>query len=136
MKTRKIKMDNNSLFGESPILKGGCIRQIFSIFFVMVAIAMLSMSVSAISYPWVSAGGGAGVWSTDGENISYVDGRQVDINNDNSTNDWLSVEDDGSEIFLKPSGMNMYGGDEAEQHFLTGAEGGEYFWRRVIRPLE
>lgn len=67
--------------------------------------------------------------------ISYVEGRNIDINNDNSYNDWLSVDDDGSEVFLKPSSMNIHG-TSGQQMFSTGIEGAEYFWRRLIANME
>jgi len=70
-----------------------------------------------------------------GNAVSYVQGRHIDINNDSSFNDWLSVEDDGSDVFLKSSDMQGYG-DQSDQRLLSGADAGEYFWRRVIASLE
>ncbi len=68
-----------------------------------------------------------------GTGILYAKGGNLDINNDNSSNDRLSVDDDGSKVFLNP--LNMYGALE-EQKFLSGTEGAVYFWRRLIANLE
>lgn len=67
--------------------------------------------------------------------ISYAEGRNIDINNDSSYNDWLSVEDDGSDVFLRASSMNVFRSTEKTQ-FTTGSEGAEYLWRRLIANLE
>ncbi len=67
--------------------------------------------------------------------VSYSEGSRIDINNDNSTNDWLSVEDDGSTIFLKPSGMYMFPG-QGDRELKSGLDAAEYFWRRFISALE
>lgn len=67
--------------------------------------------------------------------ISFMQGRNIDINNDNSFGDWLSVEEDGAQIFLAPSGMSIMGGRQ-EMKFKNGSEGAEYFWRRLIAHIE
>ena len=67
--------------------------------------------------------------------IAFIQGRNLDINNDNSFGDWLSVEDDGAHVYLTPSGMNIMG-NSRDSKFKTGAEGAEYFWRRLIAHID
>ena len=56
------------------------------------------------------------------------------INNDSSFNDWFSIEDDGSSLFLKSS-MGSFRSeftDKAMDQQLAA----QYFWQRFISPLE
>lgn len=70
-----------------------------------------------------------------GNDIAYVDGRGIDINNDNSYSDWLSVDDDESEAFLNPSGMGVVG-DSDEEKITSGESAARYLWRRFTANLE
>ena len=70
-----------------------------------------------------------------GNGISYAEGRNIDFTNDNSFNDWVSVEDDGSKVYFETSGMNRFqSGDNRK--LSTGIEAAEHFWRRLITTLE
>ncbi len=53
---------------------------------------------------------------------------------DNSCNDWLSVEDDGHSLFLKPTGAASFGSDHSRLLAQEGAA--EYFWEKLIQPLQ
>lgn len=53
---------------------------------------------------------------------------------DSSYNEWLSVEDDGHTMFLKPAGMGSFGGEREQLLSQEGAA--EYFWEMLIRPLQ
>lgn len=66
-----------------------------------------------------------------GNQISYREGRNIDIQHDNSMNDWLSIETSDHSMHLKSSGM--YFGSRQEQLDANGAA--EYFWNRFIEYL-
>ncbi|USD55741.1 toll/interleukin-1 receptor domain-containing protein [Vibrio sp. SCSIO 43155] len=55
--------------------------------------------------------------------------------NDNSMNDWLSVENDGFSLYLKASGMNFYRTSDTEEQ-LTQQGAAEYFWSSFIHSLQ
>lgn len=54
--------------------------------------------------------------------------------NDNSMNDWLTIEDDGLTLFLKSSGMNFHMQNNNTQ--LTQQGSAEYFWSNFIQHLQ
>lgn len=58
--------------------------------------------------------------------ISYREGRSIDYQNDGSMNDWLYVEADEREIFLR-GGFGARIDDR-----LTPREAAEYLWKRFI----
>lgn len=66
--------------------------------------------------------------------IAYSEGRYVDMESDNSYNDWLSVESDESGIFLKTSPFMT--GSASEQRIDSGTEGGEYLWKKLVSVLD
>jgi hypothetical protein len=70
------------------------------------------------------------------DSISFAQGNHIDINNDNSMNDWLSIVDKGSELGLRASGMGF--GFSAAQDFygkLSSQRAAEYLWLRAIDML-
>lgn len=66
--------------------------------------------------------------------IAYSEG-QFDLNNDNSLNDWITVADDGHEIFLQPSGMGFHYGQTPDKKLYV-QEAAEYLWKRFMALLE
>jgi hypothetical protein len=79
------------------------------------------------------------IWIGDrlgGEGIAYFDGGFVFDNDDNTTNELLSLADD--ELALRPL-MGSMGGHEAEglnlEH-LTAEDAAEYLWRRFTSRLD
>jgi hypothetical protein len=66
-----------------------------------------------------------------GKQISYREGRNVNLQSDNSMNDWLHVEADDYSLYLKPSGLAYI---EHEDH-LDPWKGAEYLWRRFTQFL-
>ena len=68
--------------------------------------------------------------------ISYAIGDSyMDINNDNTCNDWLSLEEDEEGLYMKSSGM-MYLLHNHDKKIRNPKEAGEYFWKSFIEPLE
>jgi class 3 adenylate cyclase len=64
--------------------------------------------------------------------INYSEGR-FDIDNDNSINEILQVEDDGSELYLKSIMGRVYG--EVKDK-LSPEDAAEHIWKRFTKPLE
>jgi len=64
--------------------------------------------------------------------INYSEGR-FDLDNDNSFNESLQVEDNGSEMFLKPL-MSM--GYNNVSNKMSPEQAAEYLWRRLTSTLE
>jgi len=58
--------------------------------------------------------------------VSYREGPGLDLNNDHSMNDWVQIETDEHEVFLRP-GMGV----QIDRR-LNSSEAGEYFWKRFI----
>jgi len=52
----------------------------------------------------------------------------------NSFNDYLTVEDNGEELRLKISGMDI--GIRVDEHLVTKEKGAEYLWKRLTAHLE
>lgn len=73
-----------------------------------------------------------GGFSTD--SICYSESFH-DIHSDNSFNDWLAVEDDGFNQYLKPSSMGFHDGDFRDKP-LDRQLAAQYFWQKFIYPLE
>jgi len=67
--------------------------------------------------------------------ISYQEGN-IDINNDNAYNDWLSVKDDGIELSFTPSGTWFANNVSKDKSFFNQNEAIEYLWRRLIAHFE
>jgi hypothetical protein len=66
--------------------------------------------------------------------IAYQSG-QVHINNDSSMNDWLSVDDDGYELGLKPSGLGFGKPLKFKKDLLNKEESAEYLWMRFTEYI-
>jgi class 3 adenylate cyclase len=64
--------------------------------------------------------------------INYSEGR-FGLNNDNSFNESLQVEDDGSKMFLKPL-MSM--GYNSANNKMSPEQAAEYLWKRLTNTLE
>ncbi len=67
------------------------------------------------------------------EAISYYEGKNIDINNDNSTNDSLSIKINKNELGFSTSGIGYYTKGEA---ILSKIEAAEYLWKRFTKILE
>ncbi|MCA9036847.1 MAG: toll/interleukin-1 receptor domain-containing protein [Planctomycetaceae bacterium] len=52
----------------------------------------------------------------------------------NSMNDWMSVEDDGQALLLKPAGMSFV--NPPTDKLLSQEGGAEHFWTMLIRTLQ
>lgn len=66
---------------------------------------------------------------TGGDSISILHGNRMDIENDNSMNESLSLEEHSGELRLKPMGMWMFGADRDKP--MTPPEAAEYIWKMV-----
>ena len=66
--------------------------------------------------------------------IAYKSG-QIDINNDSSMNDWLSVDHDDYELGLKPSGLRFDVASTSKKDLLNKEESAEYLWKRFTEYL-
>jgi len=66
---------------------------------------------------------------TGGDSISILHGNRMDIENDNSMNESLSLEKHSGELRLKPMGMWMFGADRDKP--MTPPEAAEYIWKMV-----
>jgi len=64
--------------------------------------------------------------------IYYNEGRVG--SGHSSYNDYLTVEDNGDELRLKISGMNL--GAQVDEHLVTMEKGAEYLWKRLTSHLE
>lgn len=67
--------------------------------------------------------------------IAYRSG-QVDIENDSSMNDWLTVEQSDFELGLKPSGMGFGRYATSDKVLLDKQGAAEYLWKRFTENLE
>jgi len=68
--------------------------------------------------------------------IKYLEGRGLDIDNDGTFNEHFSIEDDGYEIFIKPTFFMSFGNTLAPKPQMEKKEAAEYLWRRFISHLE
>jgi hypothetical protein len=76
-----------------------------------------------------------GGWSRSGNQISFYSAKEIDVNQDNSTNDSLTVTDNGHELLLE-RGHFMYSGRTQDDYHGTPKEAAEYLWQRFIEPLK
>jgi hypothetical protein len=79
---------------------------------------------------WIGGG-----WSRSGNQISFYSAKEIDVNQDNSTNDFLTVSDDGHQLLLE-RGHFMYTGRSQNNYHGTPKEAAEYLWQRFIEPLK
>jgi hypothetical protein len=63
--------------------------------------------------------------------ISFSYGNHIDIENDGSLNESLSVEDSDGELGLKP--MGMFGAER--DGLMSSSEAAEYLWKLVCQNL-
>lgn len=66
--------------------------------------------------------------------IQYLEGTHIDINQDNSFNDYLSVDEAGGNFGLKVSPMRI-GFKEPDQEIISPEQAAEYFWRRFTARI-
>lgn len=66
--------------------------------------------------------------------IQYLEGRQIDFNQDNSMNDYLSVDDTGTNLGLKLSAMGI-GVKRPDQEVVSPEEAALYLWQRFTSHL-
>lgn len=71
---------------------------------------------------------------TGGDSISILHGNRIDIENDNSMNESLSMEDHDGELRLKPMGMWMFGNDRDK--LMMPKDAAEYLWKMVCQNFE
>jgi len=65
--------------------------------------------------------------------ISYSEGN-INIHQDNSLNDSISVESDFDRIYLKPMGPDFFGQNNIPEK-ANPKEAAEYFWSKFIQNL-
>jgi hypothetical protein len=76
------------------------------------------------------------VWlggSFGGNQISFFHGNHIDIENDGTTNEWVSLEEHEGELKLKPVGMASFGMDRDK--LMSPREVAEYLWGIVCRTF-
>ena len=64
------------------------------------------------------------------ESISYQEGTNIKIENDNSYNDWLTITDDGLELGFEVGNKFAVGMGEIEESVLNPQKAAEYLWKR------
>jgi hypothetical protein len=70
------------------------------------------------------------------DGISYAEGRRLDIDRDNSCNDWLTVEEGEAELGLRRSSMGFtFSGEREFDNVLSAQKAAEYLWCRATEPL-
>jgi hypothetical protein len=70
------------------------------------------------------------------DGISYMEGRHLDIDRDNSCNDWLTVEEVGAELGLRTSQMGFtFSRAKDFDGILTTEKAAEYLWLRMTDQL-
>jgi len=67
--------------------------------------------------------------------ISYSEGRHIDINNDNSYHDWVTVEDNGTDVYFKASGTSLFDASSIDRE-MSAVDAAEYLWKRFVTSLE
>jgi hypothetical protein len=70
---------------------------------------------------------------TGSDSISILHGNRMDIENDSSINESLSIEEHDDELRLKPMGIPMFGNDRNKA--MTPAESAEYIWKMVCESF-
>lgn len=66
--------------------------------------------------------------------IAYSEGN-FSYGDNSSYNDWLTVDDDGFNLGLKPSGFSMHVEDFKEDKMLSSEEAAKYLWIRFTNYL-
>lgn len=77
------------------------------------------------------------VWlsgSFGGNQISFLHGNHIDIENDSTTNDSIYLEEHECELKLKPLGMPMFGMERGK--LMSPREVAEYLWAVVCKMLD
>jgi len=70
-----------------------------------------------------------------GDQINYSAGRHIDLNNDNSINDMLTIVEDGHQLRLELGGLG-FASVRPEEQTGTKESAAEYLWRRFVQQLE
>jgi hypothetical protein len=68
--------------------------------------------------------------------IKYLEGHGLDIDDDGTYNEYFSIEDDGYEIFIKPTFIMSFGNAVTPKPQMARQDSAEYLWRRFISHLE
>jgi hypothetical protein len=68
------------------------------------------------------------------QSIQYAEGPQIDISNDNTMNDYLTVDQTNSELGLKLSAFGI-GIKRPDQDVVSAVQAAEYLWRRFTARL-
>jgi len=68
-----------------------------------------------------------------GNQISFFQGNHIDIENDGTMNEWVSLEEYEGELKLKPVGMASLGMER--DRLMSPLEVAEYLWRIVCRTF-
>jgi hypothetical protein len=76
-----------------------------------------------------------GGWSRDTDQVSFYSAKQIDINQDNSITESLSVSDDGHQLRLE-RGQYAYLGRGEKDYDGTQQAAAEHLWQRLIEPLK
>lgn len=78
---------------------------------------------------WVDSG------SFTRNSISYFEGTNLEIYKDGALNDYATIEDDGSELFFKISGMSYINDYTVNKEKASAKEVAKYFWKRFIQHV-
>ena len=70
------------------------------------------------------------------DSIAYSAGTTIDINNDNSMNDWLSIDDRRSELSIRKSNMGFEAVHGDFEGLLSPQKAAEYLWLKTTGPLQ
>jgi len=65
--------------------------------------------------------------------IAFSHGNHIDIENDNSMNESLSIEELDGDLMLKPMGMGMFGAER--DSVMTAKQAAEYLWKMACQYL-
>jgi hypothetical protein len=79
---------------------------------------------------WIGGG-----WSRSGNQISFYSAKEIDVNQDNSTSEFLTIAENGHELILE-RGQFMYAGRSQETYGGTAKEAADYLWQRFVEPLK
>jgi hypothetical protein len=70
------------------------------------------------------------------DKISYFAGRNIDFSDDNSLNDWLTVDAEGSEMGFRKSNMGFEPFAKDFEGIISVEKAAEYLWLKVTGLLE
>jgi hypothetical protein len=71
------------------------------------------------------------------QSIQYSEGLRIDIDHDNSFNDYLSVDETASGLGLRISPFALgIGTNKPDQDIVSPEQAAEYFWRRFTSSLQ